>query len=316
MLKISHFIFLLATPSIYVSANRESIYTLTEEVTNLLLDYTYGTDNSTTVDEDGNPITRKGPGRVQKNYLERLNGYGCWCDFDDYKSGRGRVLDEYDTACKKLHHNFLCIEEEFENRNLDAEGDENVEESESNSGSELQCDPKTQTYKYKNIPTLLSVAIAYKMENRYKEAQFALYRALNHCKQINGYHGSDNEENIILENKCAAEICMAEVNFIYEINPGYMQVEDQSSIAVSSSLMHKNNDQFIENNNEMCGPFKKNPSPHKAEITCCGVTPFRLRYDSKRPVKCCEYASKLYNPVQECCAGNQIFPISQCQAFF
>ena len=52
MLKISHFIFLLANPSIYVSANRESIYTLTEEATNLLLDYTYGTDNSTTVDEE------------------------------------------------------------------------------------------------------------------------------------------------------------------------------------------------------------------------------------------------------------------------
>lgn len=311
MHKFKHVIFgLISASSVY--ANQDSLYTLTEEVTNLLLDYTYGVDNSTTVDADGNPITRKGPGRVQNSYLERINGYGCWCNFDDYKTGRGRVLDEYDTACKKLHHNFLCIEEEFENR--DAENSENTPDDEES--NELQCDPKTQTYKYKNIPTLLSVAIAYKMENRYKEAQFALYRALNHCKQINGYHGSDNEEDVILDNKCAAEICMAEVNFIYEINPGYMQVEDQSSIAVSSTLMHKNNDNFAENYPEMCGPFKKNPAPHKAEITCCGVTPFRLRYDSTRPVKCCEYASKLYNPVQECCAGNQIFPISQCQAFF
>jgi len=42
--------------------------------------------------------------------IESINGYGCWCYFqDEHGQGRGKPQNEVDGTCKKLHDGYTCI---------------------------------------------------------------------------------------------------------------------------------------------------------------------------------------------------------------
>lgn len=70
----------------------------------------------------GNQMGRK----INSNDVQIINGYGCWCNFDNQKNGKGVPVDEYDTICKTLFDNYHCIEmdQEAENDVCDLENQE------------------------------------------------------------------------------------------------------------------------------------------------------------------------------------------------
>lgn len=52
--------------------------------------------------------------------IQSINGYGCWCYFqDNHGSGRGLPVNEVDNQCKILHDGYTCIlmDAEFESQN-------------------------------------------------------------------------------------------------------------------------------------------------------------------------------------------------------
>jgi len=41
--------------------------------------------------------------------IEKINGYGCWCYFqDDHGKGKGTVINKVDQVCKHLHEGYEC----------------------------------------------------------------------------------------------------------------------------------------------------------------------------------------------------------------
>lgn len=44
--------------------------------------------------------------------LDNINGYGCWCYFDeeDHGKGKGQPVNELDRLCRVLHDGYDCIE--------------------------------------------------------------------------------------------------------------------------------------------------------------------------------------------------------------
>lgn len=52
--------------------------------------------------------------------IESINGYGCWCYFqEDHGKGKGQPANEVDASCKWLHDGYTCILMDSE-----AEGDD------------------------------------------------------------------------------------------------------------------------------------------------------------------------------------------------
>lgn len=53
---------------------------------------------------------------IQQSNMGLVNGYGCWCYFenDNYK-GKGTPVDAIDQYCKLLHQGYECIIMDFEN---------------------------------------------------------------------------------------------------------------------------------------------------------------------------------------------------------
>merc|ERR1711964_425422 len=42
--------------------------------------------------------------------IKSINGYGCWCYFQDaHGQGRGQPANDVDHACKILHDGYTCI---------------------------------------------------------------------------------------------------------------------------------------------------------------------------------------------------------------
>jgi len=72
--------------------------------------------------------------------LSDLEGYGCWCYFNDetndYK-GKGLAMDStFDLACRTLRHSYECAQMDYVNDAEDSEEENNIEE----------CHPWNVTY--------------------------------------------------------------------------------------------------------------------------------------------------------------------------
>lgn len=46
--------------------------------------------------------------KLRKIGLDDINGYGCWCYFDNPKDGRGAPIDPVDERCKALSQGYAC----------------------------------------------------------------------------------------------------------------------------------------------------------------------------------------------------------------
>ena len=189
------------------------------------------------------------------------------------------MKDNWDGHCKQLHNNYLCISEEHEDHR------------------NTECDASKVEYNIGLLPKILESAIRqYRVFGNKKASAKKLVDAITYCKSNN-------------HNLCEAEACVAEVQFFYDlsIEPSYV---------FDVNLMHASNSQFEEDLEGICGPFKHAniPDRRKAKITCCGATPYRIRYDQTRPVSCCEPANKIFNYVSECCdySDGEVHKAGEC----
>jgi len=241
-----------------------------------------------------NPPIQRGrsllePGREEGTSLNFLNGYGCWCNFDNYKHGAGIPLDDYDRSCKKLHDNYRCIEEEF------------ADQGET-------CLPAEINY----ISAMLYVYIVDAIYAN--ELGMDSYVVKARKQRFEDYCAEKNPTN-----RCAVEACLAEAHFLYEISPQYNRPADSTFMtyagdygyAPKSRYNHDQNSAFI-HSNECRG---RNPRIEvHAEPQCCGVTPNRVRYHSAQKL-CCENSGEVYNLLtQECCINSSggVEKIGEC----
>lgn len=214
------------------------------------------------------------PGRETGTSLNYLNGYGCWCNFDNYKAGRGQPKDALDSSCKRLHDNYLCISEQFK---LAGE----------------VCEPHQVDYVSSMIYVYIADAIFQKIVGRMEEAETKKARFEQYCRDKNPGE------------TCATEACLAEAHFLYDVSPLYGYPADSEPGAPMSAFSHsESNPQFdfaSECNTGNMGNI---------DIQCCGVTPDRHRYDSNKNSKaCCDVNGAVYNPLMYCCNSGGVFRV-------
>jgi len=220
------------------------------------------------------------PGREEGTTMNKLNGYGCWCNFDDYKEGFGSPVDDIDTSCKRLHDNYKCIEEEFA-----AEGQE--------------CFPSQIEY----ISEMLFVYIGEAMQSRENLSKGWVTEAEVIAKKIRfeEYCMEKNEGN-----RCMQEACLAEAHFLYEISPMYYVPMDMNPDGLQSQYHHS-----LGGFDTQSQCRTKSPGGIVTEPQCCGRTPNRIRYRNGRK-NCCESSGQIYNMMHQCCNDSGVFAIGHC----
>lgn len=202
-----------------------------------------------------------------------LNTYGCWCNFENYKLGRGQPRDVYDRACKRLHDNYLCIETDFsQNGNLCIAADQ-----------EYVTD-YLSLYILQAVQTNMYSSDLTKLENQISRFQ-------NYCRDKN------------TGNPCAIETCIAESTFLYDIFPDLLFATGLENY--DSTLSHVENSSF--NYDTDC----PNVSGSTEEPVCCGATPDRVRYRASSK-SCCEASGSVFNPMYFCCGVNGVDTIGNC----
>lgn len=215
------------------------------------------------------------PTREQGTNLNYLNGYGCWCNFDNYKLGHGLPVDSYDHACRRLHDNYLCIEEDYSTR-------------------DLKCIPQFIEYETEFLFTYVldAVSVAMIPHQRHKLPE-KISRFEAYCRQKNN------------GNMCAIEACISESHFLLEIYPDLIKMDFNGP----DSFNHKVNQNF---NFELDCNYRSG-GDNFTRPQCCGQTPDRVRYhpDSKA---CCPNSKggNVFDPILECCAGGKVEKIGQC----
>jgi len=217
------------------------------------------------------------PGREDGTSLNFLNGYGCWCNFDNYKAGRGKPKDIYDQACKRLHDNYLCIEEEF-----------------ASNGEE--CYPAEINYVSAMIYVYISDAIFAKIMD--------LPTKYNKKSRFEDYCRNKNKGN-----QCAIEACLAEAHFLYDISPYYGYPPGYPN-APSTILSHTMNPGF---NVQLDCPvdIHMGRNNNNFNTQCCGSTPNRIRYHTSNK-ECCSYSEDIFNPLLSCCSTDGVKKLGQC----
>lgn len=195
--------------------------------------------------------------------LDAFKLYGCWCNYENYKAGRGQTLDQFDGYCKKLHDNLLCIEEQH------------------------SCNAMTTEYVIGGLArNLWEVYDAY-IQNDGEQVDRRTKHLIHACT---------------LKNKgdtCAQEICMADMQFLVDMHL-FAQYYDQPIWEHLDTNFRWNHTDVSENKIERkCRPIVTHVE--KSNIGCCGSTPFRFRYDLNKGKSCCHDANKLFDRKNKCC---------------
>lgn len=68
--------------------------------------------------ESGMPM--QGARALKKTDLAVLQGYGCWCYFEEER-GKGQPVDDYDSQCKVLQDGYECLRLDAEKEQLDCD---------------------------------------------------------------------------------------------------------------------------------------------------------------------------------------------------
>jgi len=59
---------------------------------------------------NGSAQTRSFASAWGQKLIESIDGYGCWCYFqEDHGNGRGKPINQMDQRCKQLHDAYECI---------------------------------------------------------------------------------------------------------------------------------------------------------------------------------------------------------------
>lgn len=66
-------------------------------------------NNVAKAEADGSADMRAIVSMIGKDAFENIDGYGCWCYFDDmHGKGKSHPVDEVDAFCKALHEGYEC----------------------------------------------------------------------------------------------------------------------------------------------------------------------------------------------------------------
>jgi len=220
------------------------------------------------------------PGREVGTSMNKLNGYGCWCNFDDYKEGYGIPVDAIDSSCKRLHDNYKCIEEEFE-----ALGE--------------VCLPSEVEYISEMLFVYIGEAMTIREFERLGWATQA--QVIAKKERFERYCREKNEGN-----RCMQEACLAEAHFLYEISPNYYAPLDMSPTGLQSQFHHE-----VGGFDTTTGCRRNNENQVQTDPQCCGATPNRIRYQNHRK-ECCESSGQIYNLMHQCCNDSGVFAIGNC----
>lgn len=121
-MKVTSSLALLALSKISAQDNNSSNSVFDRLVTDVVNN---AGSNDDTTDED----TNNASGRfISKNDMAMLQGYGCWCYFEEER-GRGKPVDIFDESCKTLQDGYECIRRDAEEQNIEC----NVWDTEYNS---------------------------------------------------------------------------------------------------------------------------------------------------------------------------------------
>lgn len=217
------------------------------------------------------------PGREEGTSLNYFNGYGCWCNFNNYKIARGQPKDYFDVACKRLHDNYLCIEQEFASRN------------------EI-CQPESIIYTSNMLYVYITNAI-YARDLNFPE-HLVIQKKLRYqqyCRDVN------------LGNDCATEACLAEAQFLYDITPGYNYPADFDMEGAPQSIFSHTHPDW--NYESECVSVNVNGNNLDNPPLCCGETPDRVRYNSNNK-GCCNHV--VYSLNNSCCKNDSVYDFGTC----
>lgn len=209
--------------------------------------------------------------------FSKIRKYGCFCNFVNFRNVHGEAQDDYDSACKRLHDNYLCTIDEssrYDEKTILKDG---------------ICRPEVDAYS-SNVNIYLAMAIAYKMIGFPSYAEDHLNLAFNYCDTVN-------------QSICMKGACKSEARFIYEI---------QLDIGMSMVPNKFVKDEFIHTSNGGSFNFDDNCQVQTIDTspTCCGLVPKASRYNSVGQRDCC--LGELYHPFSHCCSNTGIMLIGDC----
>lgn len=215
------------------------------------------------------------PAQTAMTNLNRMKNYGCWCNFDNHRNGKGQPLDHLDSACKRLHDNYVCITETFADQ------------------GEI-CQPESVQYFSDDVEHWIQRAVTTRLLGNTILLQDMLNDLWTYCQDKN------------VNNQCAIEACMAESYFLYEVYPDLHTIWFPSEGNVFDiSLSHNENPNFdFEASCDTSVPGDRQPE-------CCGATPYRQRFNSLNKA-CCENNGEIYNPNVFCCGTDGVNAIGGC----
>lgn len=109
--------------------------------------------------------------------------------------------------------------------------------------------------------------------------------------------------------ECAIKACIIEMQFIFDLYPNFLYYPDSDfELSVVSQYHHQTNTKFLTDFEDQCGPFNHKPgNKPKPEIVCCGQEPNFFRYNSRRPVECCNSVGKIFSVNSQCCQESGSF---------
>lgn len=210
-----------------------------------------------------------------------LHKYGCWCNFENFKQGQGPVQDDYDSACKRLHDNYMCT----------------IAESEA-AGENFVCRPDKDQYVAHMLSGLVAIAVSWKVMGRPDKSLDTMNQAYQYCLDVNP------------NNVCMQGACRSEARFIYEVNSdiNYFHVPEN---------FPKDEFAHVDANGDIVFDFigtcltGGGNRPVAIEKTCCGNVPFAKVYNRAGSVGCCN-DQDLFSTVTNCCSSDGVKAVGLC----
>lgn len=193
---------------------------------------------------------------IGDHFFDQMNGYGCWCYFDNDGHGKGKSnpKDDLDTFCKSLHEAYDCMILDHDSETKKGKHKRHDDEKE-----EEECSPWATKYS----PAMLGETDT----------------IINSCYKKNFKKGS-----------CAVRACTVESQFVSSVFKYLIQ-----GGKIQKSLKHSDKNFSLNevcavvpkgaSEKECCGayPFRRPFKTYGGERQCCGSRTF-----DPSVLRCCE----------------------------
>lgn len=202
-----------------------------------------------------------------------IHQYGCWCNFENFRTGHGPPVDPYDSSCKRLHDNYLCTIEE------------------SLAAGETNCNPESDKYEDSMLSGYIAAAAALKIAGQPVEAAAAMQQVYDYCDAQNTFAG--------IRNVCHSGACKSESRFIYEVNVQINYFFEPENFPKPEYAHFDDNDAAVFDTDSNCRA--SGGAKSEKVLECCGLVPNAVRYNSRGNANCCN-DQNMYNILHQCCS--------------